>query len=111
VELHSTIDTKTPRTGWILNLGISGSIGTNKVEKAVSWNVGPHGYKASKEEVLNFFEQGSPIICLQDVRIPKRRKNSVKRELQRIFPHYWTYITTSQLQSPRKDSRERYLVC
>ena len=60
MELHSTIDTKTPRTGWILNLGISGSIGTNKVEKAVSWNVGPHGYKASKEEVLNFFEQDPP---------------------------------------------------
>jgi len=34
VELHSTIDTKTPRTGWVLNLGISGSIATNKVEKS-----------------------------------------------------------------------------
>jgi len=70
----------------------------------VSWNVGPHGFKGSKEEVHKFFEQGPPIICLQDVRIPKRRKNSVKREFQRIFPHYWIYITTSQ--SPRKDSRD-----
>jgi hypothetical protein len=88
VELHSTIDNKNPRTSWILNLGISGSIARNKVEKAVSWNVGPHRYKGSKEEVHKTFERGPPIICLQDVRIPKRRKNSVKRELQRIFPHY-----------------------
>jgi len=79
VELHSTIDNNNPRAGWILNLRISGSIATNKVEKEVSWNVGPHGYKGSKEEVHKIFEQGPPIICLQDVRIPKRRKNSVNR--------------------------------
>jgi len=108
VELHSTIDTKTPRTGWILKLGISGSIATNKVEKAESWNAEPHGYKGSKEEMHKIFEQGPPIICLQDVRIPKRRKNSVKRELQRIFPHYWIYIITSQSQ--KKDSRDRSYV-
>jgi len=74
VELHSTIDNKNPRTGWILNLGISGSIATNKVEKAVSWNMGPRGYKGSKEEVHKTFEQGPPIICLQDVRIPNAGK-------------------------------------
>jgi len=98
VELHSTIDNKMQRTGWFLNLRISGSISTNKVEKAASWNVGPHGYKGSKEEVHKIFEQGPPIICLQDVRIPKRRKNSVKRELQRIFPHYWIYIPQPRVQ-------------
>jgi len=104
VEMLSKIDTKTPKIGWFLNLSISGSIVMNKMEKAVSWNVGPHGYEGSKKEVHKIFEQGPPIICLQDVRIPKRRKNSVKRELQRIIPRYWIYITTSQ--SPRKDSRE-----
>ena len=67
--------------------------------------MGPHGYKGSKEEVHKIFEQGPPIICLQDVRIPKRRKNSVKRELQRMFPHYWIYITTAQSQ--KKDCRDR----
>jgi len=39
VEMHSnkdTNDTMTPRTGWTLNLQISGSIDTNTVEKAVS---------------------------------------------------------------------------
>jgi len=104
VEFNSTIDDKMPRTGWILKLRMSGSISTNKVEKAVSWNVGPHRYKGSKEEVHKIFEQGPPIICLQDVRIPKRRKNSFKRELQRI-PHYWIHITTAQ--SPRKECRDR----
>ena len=94
-----------PRTGWFVNLRISGLISTSKVEKAVSWNVEPHGYKGSKEEIHKIFEQGPPIICLQDVQIPKRRKNSVKRELQRVFPHYWIYITTAQ--SPRKDCRDR----
>ena len=105
VELNTMIDDKMPRTGWILNLRMSGPILTNKVEKAISWNVGPHGYKGSKEEMQKIFEQGPPIICLQDVRIQKRRKNSVKRELQRMFPHYWIYITTAQ--SPRKDCRDR----
>jgi len=64
VEMHSKTDTKTPKIGWILNLSISGSIVTNKVEKAVSWNIGPHGYKGSKEEVHKIFEQGPPSICL-----------------------------------------------
>jgi len=81
------IDDKMPRTSWILNLRMSGFISTNKVEKAVSWNVGPHAYKGSKEEIYKIFEQGPPIICLQDVRIPKRRKIYIKRELQRVFPH------------------------
>jgi len=67
VEIHSKIDTKIPEIWWILNLSISGSIVTNKAETAVSWNVGPHGYKGSKEEVHRIFDQGPPIICLQDV--------------------------------------------
>jgi len=105
MQFNSMSDDKMPRTGWLLNLRISGSISINKVEKAVSWNAGPHGYKGSKEEIQKIFEQGPPVICFQDVRIPKRRENSVKRELQRVFPHYWIYITTAQ--SPRKDSRDR----
>jgi len=74
VEFNSTMDDKMPRAGWILNFRMSGSVSTNKVETAVSWNVGPHGYKGSKEEVHKIFEQGPPIMCLQDVRIPKRKK-------------------------------------
>jgi len=74
IEFNTMSDDKMPKTGWVLNLRISGSITTNKVEKAVSWNVGPHGYKGSKVEIHKIFEQGPPIICLQDVRIPKRKK-------------------------------------
>ena len=74
VEFNTMIEDKMPRTGWILNLRMSGSISTNKVEKTQSWNVGPHGYKGSREDIHKIFEQGPPIICLQDVRIPKRRK-------------------------------------
>jgi len=36
VEFNSMIDHKMPRTSWILNLWMSGSISTNKVEKVVS---------------------------------------------------------------------------
>jgi len=104
-ELNTTSTEKIPQDGWLVNLRISGLISTNKVEKAVSWNVGPHGYQRGKKEIHKIFEQGPPINCLQDVRFPKRRKNSVKRELQRVFPHYWIYITTAQ--SSRKDCRDR----
>jgi len=93
MEFNTISDDKMPRTGWLLNLRISGSISTNKEEKAVSWNVRPHGYKGSLEEIHKIFEQGPPIMCLQDVRIPKRRKKSVQIELQRVFPHYWIYVT------------------
>jgi len=36
IELNAMSDDKIPRTGWFVNLRISGSISTNKVEKAVS---------------------------------------------------------------------------
>jgi len=71
MEFNTTSDDQMPRTGWLLNLRTSGSISMNKEEKAVSWNVGPHGYKGSKEEIHKIFEE-PPVICLQDVRIPQR---------------------------------------
>jgi len=95
MEFNTTSDDQSPRTGWLLNLRTSESISMNEEEKAVSWNVGSHGFKGIKKEIHNICEQGSPVICLQDVRIPKRRKNSVKRELQRVFPHYWIYISST----------------
>ena len=65
----------------------------------------PMDTRGAKRKCTKIFEQGHHIICLQDVRIPKRRKNSVKRELQRTFPHYWIHITTAQ--SSRKDCKDR----
>jgi len=60
IEFNTMSDNKMPRTGWFLNLRISGSISTNKVEKAVSWNVGPHGYKGSKEEIHKMLNKDPP---------------------------------------------------
>jgi len=105
MEFNTTSDGQMPRTGWLRNLRISGSISMDQEERAASWNVEPHGYKGSKEEIHKLFEQEPPVICLQDVRIPKRRKNSVKRELQRVCPHYCIYITTAQ--SPKKECQDR----
>jgi len=65
------------------------------MERGTSWVIG------SKKEIHQLFEQEPPVICLQDVRIPRRRKIYSKKELQRVFPHYWIYITTAQ--SPKKD--------
>ena len=74
IEFNAMSNDKIPRNVWFVILRISGSISTNKVEKAVSWNVGAYEYKGSKKEIHKIFEQGPPIICLQDVRIPKRKK-------------------------------------
>jgi len=104
-EFNTTSTENIPKDAWLVNLRIAGSVSTNTVEKAVSWNVGPHGCQRGKKEIHKIFEQGPPIICLQDVPIPKRRKNSVKRELQQVFAHYWIYNTTAQ--SPKKDRRDR----
>jgi len=69
------------------------------MERGTSWVIG------SKKEIHQLFEQEPPVICLQDVRIPRRRKIYSKKELQRVFPHYWIYITTAQ--SPKKDCWDR----
>jgi len=60
VEMQQKKDNMIPRIGWMSNLLISGSIETNKVEKAVSWTVGPYGYEGIKEVVHQIFEQGPP---------------------------------------------------
>jgi len=72
MEFNTTSTGHIPQDGWLTNFRIAGSISTNTVEKAFSWNVGSHGYQRGKREIHKIFEQGPPIICLQDVRIPKR---------------------------------------
>jgi len=47
-EYNTTSNEKTPKDGWLVNLRIAGSVSTSTVEKAVSWNVGPHGYQRGK---------------------------------------------------------------
>ena len=53
-------DDKMPRTGRFLILRISGSISTNKVEKAVSWNEGPQGTKAARRKYTRYLNQDPP---------------------------------------------------
>jgi len=45
MEFNTTSTEKRLQNGWLMNLSIAVSISTNTVEKAVSWNVGPHGYQ------------------------------------------------------------------
>ena len=99
LEFNTTNTNNRLPTRWLMNLGRTGSVSTKTVERAVTWNVGPHGYQRGKEEIHRIFEQGPPIICLQDVRIPKRRKNTVKRELQRLFYRPYVYSVLTALHS------------
>jgi len=39
------------KDSWLVNLRIAGSVSTHTVRKAVSWNVGPHGYRKGKKEI------------------------------------------------------------
>ena len=74
MEFNMANTEKAQRESWFVNLRITGSVSTNSAEKAVSWNVGPHGYQRGKREIHKIFEQGPPIICIQDVRIPNKTK-------------------------------------
>ena len=58
VEFNTMIDDKMPRTGWILNLRMSGLISTNKVEKAVSCN--PTGTKAARRRYTRYLNKDPP---------------------------------------------------
>ena len=51
-----------------------------------SWNVGPHWFRGGREEIFALFEKGDLIICLQDLRIPENKVESVKIELHALFP-------------------------
>ena len=61
IEFNAMSNDKIPRNGWFVNLRMSGSIPTNKVEKAVSWNVGPHmGKKAARRKYVRYLNKDPP---------------------------------------------------
>ena len=66
MEFNTTSTDQRLPASWLMNLRRAGSISTNTVEKAVTWNVGLHGYQKGKKEIHQIFEQGPPIICLQN---------------------------------------------
>ena len=80
VDIRST--KKRNKDGWLVNLRIAGSISTNIVEKAVSWNVGPHGYQRGKKEIHKIFEQGPP----HHLPSPREGKILLKKNSNGCFP-------------------------
>jgi len=105
VKIHPNKERRTVhRKDWLQNLQILGSVEINTDTKAVAWNIGPHGYKGSKKAVHQIFEQGPPVMCLQDVRKPNRGKKHIKKELQRLL----VYINTSK--SPQTNVRDQQYV-
>ena len=60
MEFNTTRTDKRLPASWLMNLRRAGSISTNTVEKAVTWNVGPHRYPKGKKEINQIFEQGPP---------------------------------------------------
>ena len=56
LEFNTTNTDKRHPAKWLMNLRRASSISTNTVEKAVTWNVGPHGYQKGKEEIQRIFQ-------------------------------------------------------
>ena len=55
---------------------------------------------------MGLFTQGDPIICLQDLRIPKKKFAEVKREIQTLFPQYRVFIATAHTNGRRSQDAE-----
>ena len=88
---------RTTQQNWLLHLsGTESQTFTHMDPRMSSWNVGPHGYKQGRTEILALFEQGDPIICLQDLKIPTRLVPNIKQDLHNLFSHYWVFISTSR---------------
>ena len=82
------------KVGWLAHLAIVGHQVRSLCDpKMSSWNVGPHGFRGGRLEIFAVFEAGDPVICLQDLRIPKKRVKATKDELHALFPHYWIFIS------------------
>ena len=96
MEFNNTSAEKIPKDCWLVNLRVAGSISTNTVEKAVSWNVGPHGYQRGKKEIHKIFEQGPPYSAFRMYGSPKEGKILLKENSNGCFP-----ITGSILPRPR----------
>ena len=88
---------RTTQQEWLLHLSGTGSQTFTRMDPTLSsWNVGPHGYKQGRTEILALFEQGDPIICLPDLKIPTQRILTIKQELQNLFPNYLVFVSTSR---------------
>jgi len=97
------------RDDWVSHLVINGSQQRRLSNpRIVSWNVGPHGYRNSRDEIWSLFAQGQPLICLQDLRIPPELIPSIKDELHAQFPHHRIFISTVNKQGVTCDSSDEH---
>jgi len=75
------------KSEWYFHLSTVGYLTRTIVDPRISsWNVEPHGFRGGRDEIFALFEKGDPIICLQDLRIPKRKVEAAKSELHAFFP-------------------------
>jgi len=58
----------------------------------------------SRDEIWSLFAQGQPLICLQDLRIPRKLISTIQDELHAQFPHYWIIISTVNKQGASGNS-------
>ena len=65
------------------------------------WNLGPHGFDKSGLHIDHILAEKRTVICLQDLRIPLRRKEEIRCDLERRSP-YKVFICALQ---HRKTSR------
>jgi hypothetical protein len=66
--------------------------------------VGPHGYDNSIQEIDQILAEDRGIVCLQDLRIPQKKIEDIKRDLEGRF-HYKFFVTTAR--SDNTDSQGR----
>jgi len=74
----------------------------------MTWNVGPHGYRNSRDKIWSLFAQGQPLICLQDLQIPRKLISTNKDELHAQFLHYWIFISAVNEQGVPCDSSDEH---
>ena len=81
---------------WLTLLDTTGACSRGQESQNVLlWNLGPHGFEASRLQVEALFLENRSVICLQDLRLPKRKCQEVKEELERRF-NYKVFISSAQ---------------
>ena len=97
---------------WLLLLHLEGRLQSQKTASGLlSWNIGPHGYFNSVPHIESLMRESRDMICLQDLRVPRRLVPEIKNYLESTFP-YKIFISTTRghhTTSPKNGSRTGYL--
>ena len=54
----------------------------------ITWNLGPLGYEASKEELRRTLQEGKAVVMIQELGFPQGARRRVKQELNTLHPEY-----------------------